>query len=128
MNLQGFYHCCGANILYDLSLNSFNNMGIPTKDSEKAFINQVKHNIQQSKIEHRGIILAITNLEQMEEGKLLKKCGFRRLKIFPNPNNGLMTLTLWGYDLCNPVQKISPLFVYPFFVLLSFINRIFRRE
>lgn len=115
MNLSDFPGCCGSNILWGFGINN----------DEKTFIKTVKDSLCYAR---GGIVFGITNLEQIREGKLLAKCGFKKIKTFPNPNTGLSELTLWGYDRTNLSQKFLSKLTASFIRFGYFVNRVIERR
>lgn len=85
MELREFPNCCGAGLIMDLYYNS---------EIEQ----QLKDNILQAKANTWGILLGITNKDQINTAAIMEKLGFQKLFGFNNPGHESW-LTLWMIDL-----------------------------
>lgn len=113
MNITGFPACCGAHILYNLG----------SMENKEIIFSQLDQQIAISKNSRVGVVLAITNIEQLPIGKFLQEYGFKKTRVFPNPHNMLMELTLWSYDTTTVRQKVYSKLLKPMMLLAGFLDR-----
>ena len=101
VRIADFPNCCTAYIIHD-----FGNTRQAFKDNTKYTIKETIANIEQAiidmpniKADYCGLIIAITNSEQIVVHKALQKIGFKRVKQdFKKHRHRETTLQLWFWN------------------------------